>query len=226
MAHGVIFDMDGVLVDSMGAHLESWAVLAERHGFAVSREVLIATFGRVGRDIVRTMWGGDLDDETAAARVEEKEAIYRDLIRGAVPLMPGVAATVERLDAAGYRLAVGTSGPRENIDVVLAAAGIADRFAALVTGFDVEHGKPAPDIFRLAAERLGLPPAHCAVIEDAPVGVQAAVAAGSPAIGLVGEHDASALSAAGATLTVDALDAVTPIRVAQLLDPAAEGATA
>lgn len=226
MTYGVIFDMDGVLVDSMSAHLESWAVLAARHGAEVSREVLIDTFGRAGRDIVRAMWGEGLGDDLAAARVEEKEEIYRELIRDDVPLMPAVAETVQRLHAAGFRLAVGTSGPRENIDVVLAAAGVADRFSALVTGFDVAHGKPAPDIFRLAAERLLLPPTCCVVVEDAPVGVQAAVAAGSPAIGLAGEHDAAALEAAGACIVVEALAAITPIRVTQLLEAAAEGGVA
>jgi beta-phosphoglucomutase len=218
MPSGVIFDMDGVLVDSMEAHLESWMELGRRYRLEISRDVFHDTFGRAGRDIVRMMWGEGIDASAVHARVAEKESIYRDRIRGAAPLMPGVREVVADLHDAGFRLAVGTSGPIENVQLILTEAGIGDRFQGVVTGFDVERGKPAPDVFLLAASRLELGPERCAVVEDAPVGVEAAVAAGMPAVGLAGMHSREALRAAGAARAVASLDEITPDVIANLLE--------
>jgi len=217
MSGGVIFDMDGVLVDSASAHLESWILLGKKHGIPVPHDVFHGSFGRSGRDIIRFLWGDDVKEEEIHDRVAEKEALYRRLIRGKAPLMNGVRDVVHDLHGAGYLLAVGTSGPRENVELILGEAGIAGCFATTVNGFDVEHGKPAPDIFLKAAERLGLEPGQCLVVEDAPVGVQASVAAGIRAVGLAGMHSEKALRDSGASQVVNRLTAVTPDLVAALL---------
>ena len=216
MTHGVIFDMDGVLVDSGPAHQESWQVLAQRYGKQVSPERFRATFGQRSGDIIRLLWGTPLDEETVRRLDAEKEEVYRELIRGRIPLMPGCAAALAALHDAGLMLAVGTSGPPENLELVLQGGGLAGYFRTTVHGFDIQHGKPAPDCFLLAAERLGLPATSCVVIEDAPVGVEAGVAAGMPVIGLTGTHPAEALLAAGVVQTVDRLEAITPALVAEV----------
>lgn len=213
MAHGVIFDMDGVLVDSGPPHLQSWRILAQNHGVALSDEQFQRCFGQTSRDIVRLLWGIAASDADVSRLDAEKEAIYRELIRERVPLMPGCRGLLERLRAAGLRLAVATSGPPENLELVLTEGLIANYFDAEVHGFDVARGKPAPDCFLLAAERLGLLPGDCVVVEDAPVGIRAAVAAGMPVIALAGTHPAETLRAAGANEVVRALDEITPHQV-------------
>ena len=150
MALGVIFDMDGVLVDSAPAHLESWQRLAAHHGLEVTAERFRESFGRPSRDIIRLLWGPGTSDRQIAQLDAEKEQIYRELIRAQVPLMPGCRATLRTLHESGFKLAVATSGPPENVEVVLSEGLIANYFAARVDGFEIFRGKPAPDCFRLA----------------------------------------------------------------------------
>ncbi len=159
--NGVIFDMDGVLVDSGPAHHQSWQALADKCGVEVSAERFHSTFGRLSRDIIRIIWGESLSDDAVRQLDDEKEAIYRDLIGSHVPLMPGCRRTLEVLRKAGFRLAVATSAPPENLDLVLSQGLIASCFDAEVHGFEIAEGKPAPDCFLLAAERLGVSPAEC-----------------------------------------------------------------
>ena len=128
----------------------------------------------------------------------------------------GVHETLTTLAEAGYVLALGTSGPPENLELVLRETGLKTSFTAAVHGFDVEHGKPAPDVFLTAAERAGLRPADCVVVEDAPVGIQAALAAGMSVIGYAGTHDAQRLRAAGAQRVVERLTDITPQLVEQV----------
>ncbi len=213
---GVIFDMDGVLVDSGPPHERSWQVLAQRHGVEISPERFRQSFGQTSRDIIRQIWGDRLSDDEVRRFDDEKEAIYRELIADHVPLMPGCRPALARLHDAGLHLAVATSGPPENLELVLSAGLIAYYFDAEVHGFEIAAGKPAPDCFLLAAERLGLPPAACVVVEDAPVGIQAARAAGMPAIGLVGTHPAEKLTAAGAARVVNTFAEITPELVRSL----------
>ena len=217
MSQGVIFDMDGVLVDSAAAHHQSWQVLAARGGLDVSAERFRQVFGRPSRDIIQIIWGGSISEQQVGRLDAEKEAIYRELIAGRVPLMPGCCALLESLHAAGLALAVATSGPPENLDLVLREGGMAGYFAATVHGFDIQHGKPAPDCFLLAARRIGLPPACCVVVEDAPVGIQAAVAAGMSVVALCGTQPPEPLLEAGAACTVRSLDEIRPALITRLL---------
>jgi beta-phosphoglucomutase len=211
--------MDGVLVDSGKPHHHSWQVLARRHGIEVSRERFNRTFGRPSRDILRIIWGDRLADDEIQALDNEKEQIYRDLVTGNVPLMPAARELLTDLQDAGYVLAVATSGPRENLELVLREGRLDEFFTATVNGFDIAHGKPAPDCFLLAAERIRLAPRDCVVVEDAPVGVQAGVAAGMPVIALAGTHPADPLTEAGAATTVHNLAEITPDLITRLVSP-------
>ncbi|MFQ5489829.1 MAG: HAD family hydrolase [Phycisphaerae bacterium] len=204
----VIFDLDGVLVDSAQAHHRSWQALGAELGCEVTAEQFAATFGRQNRDIVPLLFGEQTDPDGVQRLSDRKEQIYRDLIRGRVPAVPGAVELVGRCAGAGLSLAIGSSAPKENIDLVLSAMGIADFFEVVVHEGDVQRGKPDPQVFVLAAERLGVPAARCAVIEDAPSGIRAARAAGMIAVGLTSHHPAEAL--ADAHLVVDRLEDLSP----------------
>jgi beta-phosphoglucomutase family hydrolase len=184
---GVIFDMDGVLVDSAGAHFESWRALGAEKGLTITQAQFAATFGRHNGDIVPILFGA-VSPERLTALADRKEALYRDIVRGRVPAVPGAADLVRELRAAGLRLAVGSSGPLANIRLILRELGVSELFDAISSGEDVTRGKPDPQVFQIACERLGLPPQRCIVIEDAPVGIAAAKAAGCRAVAVMLHH--------------------------------------
>ncbi len=214
----VIFDVDGVLVDSYDAHLQSWVLMGREHGLEITEEEFASTFGQTSREIIKRFWGSDLDAAACEALDARKEAIYRDLIRADFPAMDGASALIDALAADGFLLAVGSSGPPENIELTLDLLGRRDRFRAMVTGRDVTRGKPDPQVFELAAGRLALTAARCIVVEDAPVGITAARAAGMASVALVGTAPAERLAAAD--LVVRSLRELDPARLAALLDRA------
>ena len=180
-----IFDMDGVLIDSFHAHYQSWLEMAGRRGLSISRQQFKESFGSTARHSMAQFWGaGRFSDEEVKAMAQEKEADFRRIIAADFPAMRGAAELVAALHTAGFGVAVGSSAPRENVAPAIDRLGVRAWLDAVVTGSDVRHGKPDPQIFLVAAERLGLPPARCVVIEDAPVGITAAAAAGMACVGL------------------------------------------
>lgn len=206
---GVIFDLDGVLIDSGAAHLESWRRLASRHGLGVSDAQFAQTFGRQNRDIIPILWGRPLPPSEVAALADEKESAYRDIVRGRIAeiTMPGAIALIQDCHAAGMKLAIGSSTPPENVELALSEMGVARLFSACVTSRDVTRGKPHPEVFLKAAERIDVDPARCVVIEDAPSGIEAALAAGCAAVGLTSHHPRERLAHAHAV--IDALTELT-----------------
>lgn len=218
MQRAVIFDVDGVLVDSWDAHFRSWRDVLREHGLDMSEDEFGRTFGRTSREIIRSFWGDEVDDATARAIDDRKEALYRDLVRDAFPVMDGAVTLIDALRAAGFVLGVGSSAPPENVVLSLEGLDRREAFGAIVTGRDVTRGKPDPQVFQLAAERLGVAPRQCAVIEDAPAGIRAASAAGMANVALLGTATRETLLEAGACLTVESLRALTPEVIARLID--------
>jgi beta-phosphoglucomutase len=194
---GVIFDMDGVMVLSENAHWQSWQVAAKRRGLRAEYSKFISCFGRTNPDCIRVIFGEVSTDESNAI-ANDKESAYRDIVRAEVPLAPGLRELLHALRARGIRTAVGSSAPPENINLILDAGKLRDSFDAVADGSQVKRGKPAPDVFLLAAEKMGVPAGNCAVIEDASAGIAAAVAAGMVAIGVTTTNSAEKLRAAGA----------------------------
>lgn len=192
---GVIFDMDGVLVDSARPHLRSWQLLAEENGASVTSEQFASAFGQQNRDIIPALFG-PVSDARLTALADRKERLYRDLVRESPPIVDGAVSLVRSLHEAGAGLAVGSSGPRANIDLVLMAMGVQDCIDVVVSGDDVTRGKPDPQVFSLAVEKLRLPPNQCVVIEDAPVGIAAARAAGTKSVAVLMHHAAEAFAEA------------------------------
>jgi beta-phosphoglucomutase len=206
---GVIFDVDGVLVDSYRAHLESWRRVAADHDLTMTDADFARTFGRTSRDIIQHLWPGRFDDAGVLAFDAQKESLYRELLRDHFPEMAGAGDLIAALHEAGFRLAIGSSGPPENVALVKRKIPHGQWITATINGTDVKHGKPDPEVFLIAAQRLGLDPSRCAVVEDAPAGLQAARRAGMIAIGLTGTAPRETL-ALHAHLVVDRLSELTP----------------
>lgn len=184
-----LFDLDGVVVDSNGLHVESWKEVARRHGFTCPDPEHIGKCGLRTRAVIRDLLRWPVSDEEADGIGFEKEELYREWIRrdGIRPI-PGVLEFLSEARRLGIRCAVGSSAPRENVDLCLQALRLEGVFSATVSGADVRRGKPAPDIFLMAAERIGISPRNCLVFEDAPAGIAAAHAAGMRVVALLTSH--------------------------------------
>ncbi len=193
---GIIFDLDGVLIDSRDAHLESWRVLARRRGRVISESRFLATFGRCNEDIIPLLFPEETTPQGRHKIAEEKETAYRELVRDRLPIVPGAVELVRDCHAAGLKLAIGSSTPPENIALALAEMGVRDCIDVVVSGDDVTHGKPDPEVFLKAAARLGLAPVECVVIEDAPAGVEAGLRADMRVVAVTTTHPAGQLSQA------------------------------
>ncbi len=213
---GVIFDLDGVIVDSSAFHFGAWQRWARKIG--IIEEVDEAWFREhhgQRNDAIITATLGPLPETELEAYAVRKEEYYRKLARGKLEPLPGIAKFVEALRRDEWRLAIGTSTPRENLEMVLAEMPFGGAFAATVCGPEVEHGKPAPDIFLRAAELLELPPERCIVVEDAPSGVAAAHAGSFACLAVATTRPRELLSEA--ELLLDSLEEATPGAVAGLL---------
>jgi beta-phosphoglucomutase len=211
MPFAVIWDVDGVLIDSGPAHFRAWRALASEYGRSVSAEEFRETFGMRNEEMVAHLFG-NLSEEAASEMIARKEANFRSQVEaGLVTTQPGARELLDALVLAGVRQAVATSAPPRNLDAVLDTLGLASCFQAIVTSADVKVGKPDPEVFVLAARRLEMPPDRCVVLEDAVVGVAAAQAAGARCVGLVGANDAEQLAAAD--LVVASLGELSPARL-------------
>jgi beta-phosphoglucomutase len=186
---GVLWDLDGTLVDSGGLHYEAWHELLAEMGFGLDPESFAASFGKRNDEILRALLGPEAAPSEIRRIGEDKEERYRVRVRAqGVPLLPGAREWLERLRAAGWRQALATSAPQGNIEAVLDPVGLTGFFDAVVSADEVGRGKPDPLVFLTAAERLGLPPSRCVVVEDAPAGLEGARRAGMPAIGVLSSH--------------------------------------
>lgn len=174
---GVIFDMDGVLVDSGWAHRQAWFDLAAQEGLEMSDEFFSHTFG-MQNDTILPMLRPDISKPELDRLSDWKEQRYRDLVHNRPKAAEGVLALLDDLKAEDFRLAIGSSAPRANLDVFWAPLGLGNYIEASVTKEQVTEGKPAPETFLKAAGKLSVAPDRCVVVEDAVHGVQAAKAAG------------------------------------------------
>ncbi|MCX6971947.1 MAG: HAD family phosphatase [Verrucomicrobia bacterium] len=206
---GVIFDWDGVVIDSSAQHERSWELLAEEIQKPLPPGHFKAGFGKKNQEIIPGLlrWS---DDPGEIRRLgERKEELYRELVREqGVAVLPGARELLVGLQKASIPRSVGSSTPRSNLDAIFAATGLGELFSAVVCGDDVTNGKPAPDVFLLAARRLGLDPADCLVIEDAHVGIEAARHAGMKVLAVATTNPLGELQLA--TAAVPTLAGVTP----------------
>ena len=188
---GAIFDFDGVIIDSHDQHEASWFRLAEELGKPMTKELFKESFGMRNETILPGLfrWTEPGDTELIAELGDRKEEIYREVLEetGIEPL-PEVRDLLEQLHQAGVPAGIGSSTSRLNIETVLSVTGMADLFMAISAAEDVTRGKPEPDVFLKAAEKIGREPANCVVFEDAPVGIQAGIAGGMRTVAVGTTH--------------------------------------
>lgn len=179
----LIFDLDGVIVDSMPLHAEAWRLYLDRLGIDCA-DVATRMYGRRNDDIVRDIIGGHLSADEIFAHGAAKEKLYREITGAELEahLVPGVAEFLNR--HRGELLAVASNAEPANVDFILDGAGLRGFFRVIVDGMQVERPKPYPDVYLKAADELGIAPKNCIVFEDSPAGVEAAGAAGARVVGV------------------------------------------
>jgi len=206
MTKAVLWDLDGVLVDTAPFHFQAWQELFQSVGKGFADADFRRSFGLRNDAILRDILG-ELTPAEVERLARRKEELYRDKIEGRVTAIPGAVDLLRRLQQWGRKMAIVSSTPRENVRVVLRSLGLEGAFEAVVAEEDAPKGKPDPQGFLVAAEKLGVEAGECVVIEDAPGGVEAAKTAGMRCIGLTTSRFREAL--AGADLVVDSLEEAT-----------------
>jgi beta-phosphoglucomutase len=194
----LIFDLDGVIVDSNPLHRLAWEAFNRRYGLETTEDMHAFMYGKRNDDIVRGFYG-DLDSAEIGARGAAKEALYREMAKARLQemLVPGVREFLHQYRNAP--LAVASNAEPENIRLMLEDTGLKPWFRVVVDGSQVANPKPHPEIYLRVADILGVPPADCIVFEDSLTGVQAGVAAGMRVVGILTTHD----SLPGTTVSVD-----------------------
>lgn len=197
--HAVLWDMDGVLVDTFDAHYRSWQLTFDELSQPFDLDMFRKTFGMNNRLILTTIFERDLSERFIQRVSDRKETLFRESIKGSAKLLPGVMEWLERFAEMGIKQAVASSAPQANIDALLDELGIRNYFQAEAAGATLK-GKPDPAVFLLAAKLLGVEPAHCLVIEDAVAGVEAARRAVMKCVAVLTTNPADKLSGADVIL--------------------------
>jgi beta-phosphoglucomutase family hydrolase len=212
---GVIFDWDGVVIDSSAQHERSWEILAKEISKPLPEGHFKLGFGKKNQVIIPGILQWASEEKEVQQLADRKEEIYRELVnQSGVHILPGARELLAALREEGIPAAVGSSTPRGNLNAIFAATGLDEYFEAVVCGDDVTNGKPSPDVFLLAAHKLGLSAADCLVIEDAHAGIEAALRAGMRVRAVATTNPLPDLHEA--TDTVESLAGVTPSRLAQI----------
>ena len=203
MTEAVVFDMDGVLIDSGAHHRAAWRALLEELGEEPAHpEHWRLTIGRPSEEAVPLLLGRPMSEYEARRLARRKRDLYVDLARGGIVTVPGVSRFVANLARRKIPRAVGTSASGFDVNRLLAGAGLRRYFDVIVTADDVTYGKPDPEVYLLAAARMRVTPERCVVFEDSVVGVEAARSAGMRAIGITTAHTGEELVEAGAERAV------------------------
>ncbi len=203
----VIFDMDGVIIDSAPYHYAAWQTVWKKKGISFSLESFKHNFGRRSEMQVKEIIGDDAPEKEVLSIAREKDALFREIVKGNIKPLPGAVELIASLKEYGVPIAVGSSAPDETVNLVIKALGIDRYFDAVVSGSEVTEGKPSPQIFLKAARKLGCEPEKCLVIEDAAVGITAAKLGRMYALAVTNTHPREVLK--DADIIVDSLAEVT-----------------
>ena len=212
---GVIWDMDGVLVDTGEFHFQSWMDTLANYGIPFSREIFNNTFGMNNEGILKLLMGEDFNSEIVTEISERKETSFRQAIRGQVKTLPGVLSLLESIRNANIPQAIGSSGPQKNIDAIVEELGLKIYFQALISAAQMPS-KPDPTVFLTAAQSIHAPASHCVVIEDAIAGVEAAHRAEMKCVAVTTTNLAEALKQAD--VIVDNLNDISVDKLIALFD--------
>ena len=206
-AKAVLWDMDGVIVDTAPYHLKAWQEVFRKGGVNFTEEQFRQSFGQRNDTIIRSVLGEEVSQYEIDSISVEKEENFRLKIRQNLKPLPGVMELMKSLTEHGFKMALASAAPMENVQLLIRGVGIEKRFQSIISGEDVTEGKPSPQVFLLAAEKLGVEPQRCVVIEDAVAGVAAARRAGMHCVAVTNTHPKASLSEAD--LIVGSLEAVT-----------------
>lgn len=202
----ILWDVDGTIIDSAEFHWRSWRDTLAHEGLSLTKSAFDASFGQRNDYILRGFFGDEISIEEAKRISSAKEVHYRKLIRlHGLKVLPGVKRWLTYLRTKGWRQCLASSAPRENLEAILSTVNIGHFFDAVVSAEETEYGKPHPEIFLRAAERVGVDPHLCIVIEDAPAGIEAARSACMRTIGVLTTH-----SQLDADVVVVSLDRLSP----------------
>jgi len=188
--------MDGVLADTGPIHFDSWVKMATEIGMDFTRDMFEQTFGQQSNTITRKLVGPEVEKSLVEYWANLKEQYYREMVKDKLTPLPGVIKIIKELKSEDFKLAIGSSGPPENVDLLLDHLKIKAYFDVIITAAEVEKGKPEPDVFLIAAKILNINPKNCLVIEDAPVGIEAANRAGMISLALTTTHNKEELDGA------------------------------
>jgi len=195
--YGILFDCDGVLVDSEKWSCGSWLPVLAQHGVHAQLADIEAFIGQSDGAVLKH-YSKKTGLALSADLVAEKEKEYFNQARGRLQTFAGLETVLQRLGHGGARLAVASSGRPHKINFSLSEVGLLNYFPIICSAVEVQRGKPAPDLFLLTAERLGIRAENCIVVEDSVFGIQAARAAGMHTLGFSSSHSEEILVAAGA----------------------------
>ena len=210
----VLWDMDGTLINSEELHWIAWRETMANQGVFMTREQFLSTFGQRNDSIIPTLLGSAATTERIERIGQAKEERYRHLVRQrGITFEPGVAGWLHRLHQQGYQQAIASAAPRANIDAILEALSASHNFEVIVSAEDVHRGKPDPEVYLLAAARVGVPAQRCIVVEDAVAGIEGASSAGMRSIGV--SHNRKDLNA---DLVVESLELLRPDAFDSLLN--------
>jgi HAD superfamily hydrolase (TIGR01509 family) len=212
---GILWDFDGVIADTGNLHYLTWERVLSEAGVPFDREAFLRGFGMVNAEVLPFWFGRPLDPGLISRIADRKEELFLEMSRGSVTLLPGVTSWLGLFHSRGVTQAVASSTPLGNIEVLTEALGIRRYFGALVSAAGMP-GKPDPAVFLEAAQRIGVPPGSCIVIEDSHHGVEAAKRAGMKCIAVTNTHPAAVLSKAD--LVLDSLESLKPEDLHGLLD--------
>ncbi|RYC71086.1 MULTISPECIES: HAD family hydrolase [Spirosoma] len=198
-----LFDMDGVLIDNTDFHINAWLHFSQQHHRPITRDQYLEHInGRVSADAMAYVFQRPVSPGELIVLTEEKEAIYRNLYRPHLQPAAGLLSFLNALKAAHVGLAVGTSAPMSNVTFTLDGLPLRPYFNAVVDASMVQRGKPDPEIYLKAAERVGVPPARCVVFEDAFAGIEAGLRAGMAVVAVATTHTRAELETTGASLII------------------------
>ncbi len=207
MAHGVIWDLDGVLVDTGEFHYLSWKETLPPYHVPFSYELFRKSFGMNNEGVLTFLMGHKPDPGLLDEIDQKKEIAFRQAIHGHVKLLPGVGTWLEILQKSGVRMAVGSSAPMENIKALVDETGIRPYFRAIISASG-HPSKPDPWVFLHAAQQIDVSPQNSWVVEDAVAGVEAAHRAGMRCLAVTTTNTMEALSAA--EIVISRLDQLAP----------------
>ena len=193
---GVVFDIDGTLLDNMAFHQEAFNTWAAKHGLpALTMETRHWMDGKRNRDIFPYLLKREMTVDEVELLADEKESLYRTLSKGRLSALTGLERLLQLLQARGLPVALATSAPHANVRHTLAELNFTTRLPLVARSDEVPRGKPFPDVFLKAAEMMGVDPTRCLAFEDAPAGIIAAREAGMTTIGVTTSYPPDVLGA-------------------------------